>query len=59
MLNALQHIGFAASVAVEEDNTAPPGETMIIEKDEQVEAMYIEEEEDWIEDLMEYTRQRD
>lgn len=46
-------------MAVEEDNTAPPGETMIIEKDEQVEAMYIEEEEDWIEDLMEYTRQRD
>ncbi|CAF2136973.1 unnamed protein product [Brassica rapa] len=52
MLNALQHICFAAPVAVEEKNTSPPRETMIIEKDEQVEGMDIEEEEDWIEDLM-------
>ncbi|KAJ4911035.1 Uncharacterized protein Rs2_05656 [Raphanus sativus] len=49
MLNALQHICFAAPV--EEEKTAPPTETMI-EKDEQVEAMDIEEG-DWIEDLME------
>ncbi|WZY75489.1 hypothetical protein YC2023_021873 [Brassica napus] len=52
MLNALQHICFAAPVAMEEKNTSPPRETMIIEKDEQVEGMDIEEEEDWIEDLM-------
>ncbi|KAG2310965.1 hypothetical protein Bca4012_025464 [Brassica carinata] len=51
MLNALQHICFSAPV--EEDNTAPPRETMMIEKGEQVEAMDIEEKEDWIGDLME------